>query len=67
MGQLPPLTLKKTVENRREGLKCSSMGEMACAHSSLKNKSQGHQNPNTSVKASSNYHVFPYIWVTDQK
>lgn len=57
---------RKTVENMREGLKCSSMGKVACAHSSLRNKSQGHQNPNTSVKAS-NYRVFPYIQVTGQK
>lgn len=54
-------TLKRTVENRREGLKCSSVGEIVCAHFSLKNKSQGHQSRNTSVKASSNYRVFPYI------
>lgn len=43
-------TLKKAVENRKEGLKCSSVGDMACAQSSLKNKSQRDQNPHTSVK-----------------
>lgn len=45
-------TLKSSVENSRE----CSLGEMAFAHSNLESKSQGCQNPNPHVKASSNYH-----------